>query len=159
MMADATVEGLSDLWAAMQDVPVKIETNMLRGGLRAMAIPIQQEAKSLVHSVSGDLAKSIRIATGSRNGTVYARVIAGKNKKPGDPFYAHMVEFGTAAHWIKPRYTKALAFSGVMRDAVRHPGAQKKPFMRPAIDGRAQEGLEAMADYMADRLPKELAKL
>ncbi len=158
-MADAFVDGLSDLWSAMQDVPVKIEINILRGGLRAGAIQIQQEAKSLVHNVSGDLAASIRIATGAKNGTVYSKVIAGRNKKPGDPFYAHMVEFGTAAHWIKPRYTKSLAFGGVMRDAVHHPGAQKKPFMRPAMDSKAQDGLQAMADYMTDRLPKELAKL
>ena len=92
-MAEFDVAGLSDLWAKMQDIPVKIETNILRGGLRAGAIPIQQEAKNLVHNVSGDLAKSIRIATGARNGVVYAKVIAGKHKKPGDPYYAHMVEF------------------------------------------------------------------
>jgi len=160
-MAEFEVTGLSDLWAKMQDIPVKIETNILRGGLRAGAIPIQQEARRLVNSVSGDLAKSIRVTTKVKRGTVYSLVIAGKHKKPTDPYYAHMVEFGTAAHWIRPKKLGgALFWKGhPLAQGVLHPGAQKKPFMRPAMDGKAQQALEAMADYMAERLPNEIAKL
>ena len=160
-MADFEVTGLSDLWAAMQDIPVKIETNILRGGLRAGAIPIQQEARRMVNNVSGDLAKSIRVTTKVKRGTVYSLVIAGKHKKPTDPYYAHMVEFGTAAHWIRPKKLGgALFWKGhPLAKGVEHPGAQKKPFMRPAMDSKSQQALEAMADYMAERLPNENAKL
>jgi len=160
-MAEFDVAGLSELWAKMQDIPVKIETNILRGGLRAGAISIQQEARRLVNNVSGDLAKSIRVTTKVKRGTVYSLVIAGKHKKPTDPYYAHMVEFGTAAHWIRPKKLGgALFWKGhPLAKGVAHPGAQKKPFMRPAMDGKSQQALEAMADYMAERLPKEIEKL
>ena len=158
-MADFMVEGLADLNAQLQDLPARIEAKVLRGGLRAGARVIQQEAKRLVHDVSGALSASIRVTTQTRQGTVYALVIAGKHRAQDDPYYAHWVEFGTAAHWIKPKNRKSLFFAGLMREAVRHPGAQKKPFMRPALDTQAEAALSAMAGYIEERLAKELAPI
>lgn len=48
---------------------------------------------------------------------------------------------------------------GDLREAVQHPGAKKKPFMRPALDAKAQDAVETMADYARNRLPDEIAKL
>jgi HK97 gp10 family phage protein len=158
-MVDIAIDGLSDLNDLLQQLPAKIEANVLRGGLRAGAVVIQQEAKRLVHDVSGALAASIRVTTKIKNGTSYALVIAGKHKAKDDPYYAHMVEFGTAAHWIKPKNRKSLFFAGLMREAVLHPGARPKPFMRPAMDSKAQAALGTMADYISERLPKEFDKI
>ena len=90
-----------------------------------------------------------------RKGKVQAFVKAG-NKVA---FYAHMVEYGTASHLIKPKDRKSLFLAGVFKEAVQHPGATKKPFMRPAIDNKAQDAIETMADYLRDRIPKEIEKL
>ena len=158
-MADLTLEGLSDLNALLQDLPARIEANVLRGGLRAGAVEIQKEAIRQVNPVSGALAASIRVTTKLKNGWSSALVIAGKHKAKDDPYYAHMVEFGTAAHWIKPKNRKSLFFAGLMREAVHHPGAKKKPFMRPAMDSKADAALIRMADYIRERLPKEFAKI
>jgi len=35
---------------------------------------------------------------------------------------------------------------------VQHPGSRPKPFMRPALDGRAQDAVVAAAQYMKRRL-------
>lgn len=168
-MADTqiTIKGLADLNKLLQELPVKIETNILRGGLRAGAKVIADEAKRLCPqsvpstvakkygATPGELMRSIRVSMRSRRGIVQATVKAGNYKA----FYAHMVEYGTAAHFIKPKNRKSLFIAGLFSEAVSHPGAQRKPFMRPAMDSKAQAAIQAMADYVRDRLPKEFAKL
>ena len=69
-----------------------------------------------------------------------------------------MVEFGTARHWIKPKNRKSLFFAGMAREVVDHPGARARPFLRPAFDSHAATAMEAMADYIRNRLPKEIRK-
>lgn len=158
-MAEVRIEGLADLHKLMQELPAKIESNALRGGLRAAAKVIEAEAKRLapVGTVngSGDLRASVRASVRSRNGKVEATVKAGSKKA----WYARLVEFGTAAHLIRPKNRKSLFFAGLAREQVNHPGAKKKPFMRPALDAKAQQAVQTLADYLRNRLPKEFRKL
>jgi HK97 gp10 family phage protein len=169
-MSEIRMSGLADLQKILDELPAKIEANVLRGGLRAGAKVIEEEAKRLVPIGEprvtrtkggeptlhrpGELRKSIRVSMRSKKGIVQAMVKAG-NK---DAWYAHLVEFGTARHWIKPKNRKSLVLAGLMRELVDHPGARPKPFMRPAFDAKAQAAIQAMADYMNKRLPKELRK-
>lgn len=163
-MPEVKVKGLADLQAMLEELPAKIERNVVRGGLRAGAKVIQEEAKRLCPVGGGQLRKgetpgalrdSVRISMAARRGKVTATVKAGNRAA----YYAHMVEFGTARHWIKPKNRKSLFLSGLMKEVVDHPGAQKKPFMRPAIDGKAEEAINEMADYIRERIPKEIGKL
>ena len=48
---------------------------------------------------------------------------------------------------------------GLLREVVDHPGARPKPFMRPAFDGKAQAAIEAMAEYIRNRIPREFKRL
>jgi len=41
---------------------------------------------------------------------------------------------------------------------VEHPGAEQRPFMRPALDSASQAAVQATADYIRNRLAKERAK-
>ena len=163
------IRGLDELHRLMRELPEKIERNILRGGLRAAAKVVEDEARRLVPVAppSGGNAKAYGVAAGAlrasirtsmrvrtKAGWVNAQVKAG-NKQA---WYAHLVEFGTARHWIKPKNRKSLFFAGLAREAVDHPGARPKPFMRPAFDANAQGAIEAMADYIRQRLPKELKK-
>lgn len=167
-MANIEIKGLSELHQALQDLPAKIERNVLRGGLRAGAQVMEAEAQRLVpvapptlDSVkrgarAGELQRSIRITMrANRSGGVRAQLKAGNRVA----WYAHLVEFGTARHWIKPRSRKSLFIAGLFKEVIDHPGARPKPFMRPAFDGKWREAVGAMADYIRNRLPRELKKV
>lgn len=155
-MADFEIKGMAELHKALQELPVNIERNVLRGGLRAAGKVIADAARAQAPVHDGDLKKSIRVSmrTRSKAGWVNANVKAGDKVA----YYAHMVEFGTARHWIRPKNRKSLFFAGLARQAVEHPGARPRPFMRPAFDAKAQIAIETMADYIRARLPRELAK-
>ena len=84
MATEFSIEGLSDLYKTLQDLPAKIEGNVMRGALR-----------------------------------------------------------------IGDRY---------VGPSVLHPGAAPKPFMRPAFDSANTQALTVVRDYIANRLPKEIAK-
>ncbi|MFZ6755760.1 HK97-gp10 family putative phage morphogenesis protein [Undibacterium sp. Ji50W] len=152
MASDLNISGLSDLNAALQQFTAKLEQNILRGALRAGQKKILEAAKFGIHSIDGDLADSLRISVRVKDGRVVASLKAG-NKKA---FYAHFVEFGTQAHTIKAKNGGALVFGNKDYASLHHPGAKAKPFMRPAMDGHAQEAVEATADYISKRITKEL---
>jgi HK97 gp10 family phage protein len=152
-MSEIHVTGLAQLQALLDELPARIEGNVVRGALRAGAKVVSDEAKRLCPvGKTGDLRDSIRVTLRSKHGRISAMVKAGNARA----FYAHMVEFGTARHWIKPKNRKSLFVAGLLREAVDHPGAKKEPFMRPAIDSKAGEAIDVMAAYLRDRIPKEI---
>ena len=155
-MSEPTITGLAELQRALDQLPAQIEKNILRGALRAGAKVQLQEAKRLVPAESsgphpGALRDSLRISTSARNGTVRAQVKAGGKKA----FWARWVEFGTAKHLIKAKPGKSLFFGGRNVPEVMHPGAKKRPFMRPALDGTFTAAVEAAAAYIRKRLTKQ----
>ena len=158
MDSDVVVTGLAELQKQLDMLAPNIEKKLLRGAMRAGTKVVLARAKQGIHSVSGDLVKSLRISTSARGGVVKATLKAG-NKKA---YYAHFVEFGTAAHAIAAKGGGAVSFGGVAYASVKHPGATKKAFMRPALDAMAANdspALIAVADYLRPRLETELASL
>lgn len=156
-MSELQVNGLLDLQRALQDLPLKIERNVMRGAVNAGGQVFRREARANVPIKSGDLRNSIRVSVRvqSKAGTVEGTVKAG-NKRA---FYAHMVEYGTQAHIIKAKRGGMLRIGGKLIAQVQHPGARAKPFMRPAFDAGAQKSVDAFAEYIRNRLPREVAKL
>lgn len=154
METETTIQGLSELDQALSDFPVLLQKKVLRGALRAGQKVFLDEAKAHVPVKSGALRDSLRISTRIRGAIVSATLTVGSKIA----FYAHMVEFGTLAHFIKPKFAKALGFLGVFVEGVHNPGAQKKPFMRPALDTKQGQAVEAFAGYMRNRLEKESVK-
>ena len=165
-MSETPVKGLADLQRALDELPAKIEANIMRGALRAGAKVIMAEAKRLAPegppsseggkkyaARRGLLRDSIRISVRLRRGQVQARVIAGgKVKGGGAAFYAHMVERGTAAHIIKAPPGARLNIRGVFYTSVMHPGARKQPYMRPALETQAATAVQAVREYIRNRL-------
>jgi HK97 gp10 family phage protein len=138
-------------------LPANIERNIVRGALRASAKPILQAAQQNVPVKSGKLKQSVRISSSfdRRAGEVVISIKAGRNGSKGDPFYAHMVEFGTKPHKITgPRRIAGKWFRGT----TLHPGTPASGFMRKAYDSTAQAVIDAYADYMRRRIDKEIAK-
>jgi HK97 gp10 family phage protein len=148
---DVQIKGLAQLQQALDELPAKIERNVLRGALRAAAGVIREEAQSRVPVKSGALRDSIRVSVRVQRGRILATVRAGDKRA----YYAGMVEFGTARHVIKPKNAKKLFIGGLFRSSVEHPGAKQKPFMRPAFDTKAQEAVLRAAEYIRKRLTKQ----
>jgi HK97 gp10 family phage protein len=153
-MLDVKLKGFAELEKALNELPEKIERNIVRSALRQAAKVIEAEAKRQVPVRSGKLRDSIRVRFKLKNGRPMATVIAGGTKK-GQPFYAHFVEFGAAAHVIKAKRGKALAIGGGTVERVEHPGARKHPFMRPALDVAAMAAVQAFGEQVKRRLTKE----
>lgn len=152
MAAEFKIEGLADLQKALAELAPKVQKSALRGAVRAGSKVIAAEAKRNVHTISGDLARSIRVKGARIKGDQVVGGLAAGNAKA---FYAHMVEFGTAAHVIAAKPGHALTIGGGLYEKVNHPGAKKRPFMRPAADTQAQAAVQAFADYVKQRLAKE----
>lgn len=153
-MSMIKIEGLSDLKKALQELPVKIEKNIMRGALRSGAKEFETKAKEEMPEQSGKLKRSLKINTRVRKGVVTSTISVGGGKV----FYAHMVEFGTVAHLIKPKKKKSLVVNGTPVASAQHPGAIGKPFMRPAFDAGSADAVQAVAEYIKKRLDKEAAK-
>jgi HK97 gp10 family phage protein len=139
------VKGLSELQKFLNELPPKLERNVVRGALRAGANVIKPVAQANIHSVSGDLARSLKVSTRARGGVVTAKVYT-------SIFYAKFVEYGTKPHVIKAKDGGALAFGGGVVQSVQHPGISPKPFLRPALDTQASAAVVAAGSYMRDRL-------
>lgn len=150
-MSNAHVKGLAELQAFLDQLPAKMEANIMRAALREGAKVVQAEVQASAPVRSGLLKAGIKISTSSRRGKVTASIKA----KGKHGFLAPWIEFGTAAHFIKPKRAKSLFFAGLMRDGVDHPGTAPHPFMRPALDGKAGEALVAVGEAIKKRLTKQ----
>ena len=165
-MSEEVVKGLGDLQQYLDQLPVKVERNVLRGAMRAAAkvplaaaregVPVgspSSEGKILYGGRQGALRDSLRITTRVRGTVVSAIVSAGGKLKDGaDVFYALWVERGTQAHDIKPQKAKSLFFAGLMRQIVRHPGAKADPFLENALTKTVRAALDAAGAYIRTRL-------
>lgn len=148
-MADtAHVKGLADLQKFLDQLTPKLERNVMRGALRTGMNTVKPVAKANIRSVSGLLAKGLKVSTKAKGGAVTASLKAtGKHR-----WLARFVEFGTAAHKIAARKVPALWFGGWFVKSVNHPGAKPHPFMRPALDSQAQNATVATGNYIKARL-------
>jgi HK97 gp10 family phage protein len=153
-MTTVNVKGLSELQTFLNQLPAKIESNIIRGALRAGMKPVKELAiqgcptgepsetnKRRYRLYNGALRDSIRISskTDKRSGKIVSRLVAGgRSKKTGaDVYYAIMKEFGTRPHKI---------------GSGNHPGVREHPFMRPALDNGANAAVLAAGEYIKKRL-------
>lgn len=146
------IKGGAELQAFLDQLPAKMEANIMRAAMRQGANVIAAEVKQNIPVASGDLRASVRVSTSNRRGVVTAAVKVG-NKKA---WYGHIIEFtGAVAHVIKAKGKGALSFGGFFGKSVKHPGMRAKPFMRPALDAKANAALQAVGDRVRKRLTKQ----
>jgi hypothetical protein len=150
-MAETThVKGLDELQKFLDTVAPRIEKNIMRGALRAGMNKVKPVAQSNIHSVSGLLAKGLKIGTRSRGGTVTS------NLKATGPhgFVAKFIEYGVKPHTITAR-EGSLFFGNTFAKSVQHPGFAGRGFMRNALDVQAEAAVVATGEYVKSRLTKE----
>ena len=150
MSNEIHVTGLKELAQFLDELPEKMQKNVMRGSLRAGMKVVQEEAKSTsaFADKTGQLRAGLKIGTKSRGGTVTASLSA----KGAHGYIARFIEYGVKPHVISAKDGGALAFGGGMFQSVKHPGLKPHPFMRPALDSQAQNAVVAAAEYMKDRL-------
>lgn len=148
MSAEYKIKGLKELLPELEKLPAKIEANVMRSAMRAGAQVLEEEVLRNIPVATGALRDSVRVSTRSRRGVISARVRAGSQ----EAWYWRFVEFGTAAHQIKPKTRSSLFLAGVMREVVQHPGARPRPFMRPALDAKAVTAIEAVRERVRQKL-------
>lgn len=169
-MANARVKGLDDFSRTMDEFPDRLLRNVARGAFRAGMKPVLEQTKQNAPVRTGRLRDSLHITTDAKGTSVMAAV------RTRD-YVARFVEFGTRAHMISVReedrpvnWRRSARLGRVVRvsmttinraalkigswfaKSVRHPGASPRPFLRPALDARAQDALAAAAEYMRNRL-------
>lgn len=158
---DTKFTGLQELSTFLEQLPDKLEKNVIRGGLRkGMKLP-QAEARAKLESLgsvkTGLLAKGLSIRTkATKQGMVTVRLVS----LGPHGYIAKWLEYGTAPHEIlaaknaEGKFAKGLAFSGLVRDVVHHPGIapNKFPFMRVALDKEANQMVVTAAEYIKNRI-------
>ena len=168
------VSGLKELDDLLKELPAIIEGRVMRGALRKGQLVLSDAVKGALRQNdsfdTGALEKSIKVRFRKKHekwGWIRSYVIAGDK----DAYYAHIVEFGSASFYAgkgktigKPYVISAknaknlLIAGGTPVKSVMHPGAKPKPFMRPAFDLYSGAAIDAVVNYLEQRIPKEIKK-
>lgn len=169
LQQDFEIRGGRELDRLLQTLPVKVERNVVRAGLRAGATVFRGEVQQRVPRDDGDLAASVRITSRIQRGKVTVSVKVGNSVA----WYAGLVEYGTKPHYIAVSDAERGAGRGIGRrgtaarretrasmrtvnrrvlqiganfvgPSVRHPGARPNAFMRPAAEAGLRAALTAV---------------
>lgn len=136
---------------------VPVDTGRLRDSIRVTTRSRRGTVYASVKAGSKDTKKKVSEKRGGGISVSYENA-----------WYAHFVEYGTAPHFIGTKFAKGLVLRsnkratsgfakrwmnvGVVVEGVHHPGSKAKPFMRPAMDSRAQAALLAVGNAIKSRL-------
>ncbi len=178
MSRDFPVTGLKELDAVLSALPKKMQKQAYRRALTAAARPIRDEARMRAPKKSGKMAKSIKTGSPRQNPDGSFSVQIRPDGEHG--FLALFHEYGTSPHFIAPgdaaQDGKGLSARLLTRKAKRgdvtgevatgrlkigqnyvtgpvfHPGHSAQPFMRPALDIRADDAVAAFAKVIREFL-------
>lgn len=165
MSNDIPVKGLKELDAFLSALPMNMQKGAYRAALTAAAAPIRDEARALApRGQTGLLARAIRTGSPRQNqdGSFSVKISLTGNRHA---FLGLFAEYGVKPHYIastgkgqgRVAVRKAVEsgkkIGGVMKigedfvsGVIRHPGAAAHPFLRPALDTKADAAVKAFAD-------------
>lgn len=146
------IAGGQQLDELLRTLSGKMQKNVNRAGLRAGAVVLKDEVVENIPVASGELRNSARITSRVRGADVTVSVKVGNRVA----WYAHLVEYGTRPHEIRPKEQGgALQFGGVTTRSVQHPGTRPRPFMRPAVDLKLPAAIDAITAKIRERLTRQ----
>ncbi|WP_242183228.1 HK97 gp10 family phage protein [Sphingomonas sp. CARO-RG-8B-R24-01] len=163
----ATVRGSGDVRRFLAQIPVDLESKVLRGAARAAANVIADEARdrSLSHVVTDSIVTKVRATPGQIKSTVsvksgWARSLAIWQEYGTDPHFISVDDSqreGRSTRRINDlnKEGASLVIGGqFVGTTVHHPGAKAHPFMRPALDLREAEAIAAAQSYINARVSR-----
>jgi hypothetical protein len=144
------LKGGTELMQMLDRIPQRMTRSIGRGALRAGARVVAEEAKERVGSAA--IAKQIRVSTRG-DGTIVSAKVVVREEKNTIGYVAWFLEYGVTPHWIRPVKKGGLELGpDVVRLVVHHPGFGERPFLRPAMDAKAAEAINAIGAYIGTRL-------
>ena len=166
-MSDIDFEGFDEVQNCLKQLPEMARVKTLLAAQRKAAKPLVKTAKQLAPKANrsqtewfgsrrkiapGVLKKSIGYIT-NRKGKypgidVGPRTSKGRKKSKFDAWWAHFVEFGTAAFTVRKGKLKGKVF----------PGQAAQPFMRPAYDQHKDDIPRIMAEELRKGVDKIFKK-
>jgi hypothetical protein len=168
------VTGGKEIAATLNALGKRIESQLVRSGLTAAANPPLEEARLGAMGWSSAVSAAIKKGSPRRNqdGTYSIRIYVDPTK-PG-AYTAWWGEYGVRPHLIastgagegRVAVRKAAAGNGTVKNGVmkigdrylsgiiHHPGHVAHPFMRKALDVRAEEAIQAFAAKIRDGVEK-----
>jgi hypothetical protein len=153
MSSQWRLKGGPELMALLDRIPERLGRNIVRGGLRAAAKVVADEAKLRVGANS--IAKQIKLSSGVKGTVVSAKVVV-REQKHTKGYAAYFLEYGVEPHWIRTKRKGGLSLGpDQVRSIVEHPGFGQRPFLRPALDAKAVEAIDALGEYVKSRLTWE----
>lgn len=160
------VKGGAELAKFLDQLPRDLQQKVMRRAILRAANVIRDEARVRAPKKTGRLAKSIKTTTRSRGTEVRGIVrLRGKNS-----YLGLWMEYGTAPHYIGKAGglsgrlltkkanregtlgQKKLQINGQFVSVVFHPGVRPRPFMRPALQAKSKEAIQAFGDYIKNYL-------
>ena len=167
-MSSIPLKGGKELAAFLSAFPMRLQKNAMRAAVRAAQKPIVEEARLRAPKDTGKLAKSIKGGNPRAlpDGTVRTHIsLKGKHSYLG---YFH--EYGVSPHIIaakgavdsssklgksirkqgKGALPAALYINGKFVPSVMHPGHRARPFLRPALDTRADDAIKAFGTKLSE---------
>jgi HK97 gp10 family phage protein len=149
---DMKITGGKQVHDLLQQLPVEVETKIMRNALSAGVRVYRDEARNQVADTTdtGLLRKAIKTSRNTKRGRVIAKV-----KLKGKHSYAGLfLEFGVAAHAITVRDAEGSLKIGknFVGAEVMHPGFSPKPFLRPSFDLKSKDAVNAVGAYIGKYL-------
>lgn len=173
MRTTVDIKGLPELEAKLKKLNVSL-TGVLRTAVRSACEPIKAAAVRNIHSISGELAKSVTIevegeeaATASAKGWAYRRGGTGMSFSAGSierlagpqvkvaalvgpkEWYGRLVEYG---HQIVPPGKRARKMSD--EEKATHGRVGPHPFMRPAFDQTKEMAKNIIRAHLRDAVTR-----
>ena len=145
-----SITGLADLEKRLLDFPDKVVRNILAGAIRAGAVVIQGEARS----IAPESAEAHYL--GKKGRKSYTLIQPGELKRKGIKVRQAPRKSRTqpVEYWVyvskRNWYWKFLEF-GTSKMSAR-------PFMRPGFEAKKTEAVERIREYLSARIDKEAAK-
>jgi HK97 gp10 family phage protein len=138
------IEGLKELQAKLDALPVKLAKRVVRPALEDAGAIVQQEAGVNAPRKTGNLTVNI-VSEVTVHNDLTAEVHVGPDKSA---FYGLYSELGTAPH------------DETSKDGMtwRHPGEPARPWLRPAFDATKGECLEVIIQDIRDGLDDVVGK-
>jgi HK97 gp10 family phage protein len=179
-----SIDGLDALLQTFKELTGGKSDGKLVSAMRYALQPLQKQVKANAPRMRsnknkdgrlGLLRKSIGLKTKKYGRGINKRIVGMVGPKLSTIFikgkfmakphmYAHLVERGAGSHAIKPRKVEKLnTFMGPMKEGSKrqvtlsnyqHPGATKKPFMKPALDAVGGKIYERFMEKMKEIISK-----
>jgi len=164
--------GFDALDKALKKLPGDIQQKCVEGALKAGGKETIKAVKARIGNPNGPLARSVTIRLNKKTGTnclvqlgPFLKTLKyGKSGKMVQPFYGHMVEWGTKAHhipkkrWFNPNRKPLLIAGGKLVWDVDHPGySGKRPFAT-GFDESRSEFLDKFGKYVDKYITKYIKK-